>query len=231
MRQVVVNTQAKCCGWIGSTIGKKQLIAVTGLGLSFFVLTHMLGNFLLVLSARAYNEYSHALISNPLIELAEAGLLLMFLGHMVLASRISMRNMKARDVGYAVLPSGEKGTSWAKRSLWAQGLLILVFTILHLITFKYGTHYTVDYGKGEIRDLHKLVVEVFQQPGYVVWYLIALVVLLVHLSHGVASSLQTLGIHHPRFQKCIKGLSWFYAVFVGVGFIVQPIYVFFIYKG
>lgn len=217
--------------WMGSTIGRKQLIGITGLGLSGFVLIHMAGNLLILVGPKAYNEYSHALISNPLIYAAEVALLAMFLAHLAFASAFSIANIRARNSRYAVMTNGEKGTSWIKRSLWAQGIVILVFTILHLITFKYGQHYTADYGHGEIRDLHKLVIEVFKQPGYVVWYVIALIALLFHLSHGVASSLQTFGIHQPRFQGGIKWASWIYALVVGLGFIVQPIYVYFLYQG
>lgn len=214
--------------WLCSTIGRKQLIGVSGLGLSLFLLTHMAGNLLIFKGPQAYNEYSHALISNPLIYAAEIGLLLMFLGHMVLAVRLTLANWSARgETRYAVLPNGEKGTSLIQRSLWAQGMLILVFIILHLITFKYGQHYMVDYGKGEIRDLHRLVIEVFEKPEYVVGYIIALVVLGLHLSHGVGSSLQTLGIHHVRYQRCFKAISIIYAVIVTLGFISQPLYVFF----
>jgi succinate dehydrogenase / fumarate reductase cytochrome b subunit len=214
--------------WTGATIGRKQLIGITGLGLSGFVLMHMAGNLLILVGPKAYNEYSHALISNPLIYAAEAGLLAMFLAHLAFASLISIANLRARGTRYAVMSNGDKGTSWIKRSLWAQGLLILVFTVLHLITFKYGTHYTADYGHGEIRDLHKLVIEVFHQPGYVIWYVVALITLLFHLSHGLASSLQTFGINHPRYECGIKVASWIYALVVGVGFIVQPLYVFFL---
>lgn len=217
--------------WAASTIGRKQIIGITGLGLCAFVLTHMAGNLLIFVSPQAYNEYSHALISNPFIYVAEAGLVLLFLAHLATASVISLRNMKARDRQYAVLPNGEKGTSVARRTLWAQGLLIFVFLILHLNTFKYGQNYTANYGHGEIRDLHKLVIEVFQQPGYVAWYLVALVVLYFHLAHGLASSLQTLGVHHPRYQPAIKAASLVYAIIVAGGFIVQPLYVLFLYRG
>ncbi len=218
-------------GWICSTIGQKQVIGLTGLGLCGFVLVHMVGNLLILVGPQAYNEYSHALISNPLIYLAEAGLLLMFLAHLVIASVISFANWRARDSRYAVPPNGDKGTSLLKRTLWFQGLLILVFLILHLITFKYGTHYTANYGKGDIRDLHRLAIEVFHQPGYVIWYIVALLTLLFHLSHGLPSSLQTFGIYQPRFQYGFKVAGWTYALIVGVGFIVQPLYVFFIYQG
>lgn len=217
--------------WFCSTIGRKQLIGLTGIGLSLFVLLHMAENMLILVGPQIYNNYAHFLTSNPLIYVAEGGLLAIFLGHLVLASVISIRNMGAREGRYAVLAKGAKRTSMTQRSLWAQGLLILVFVILHLITFKFGTEYTVNYGAGEIRDLHRLVIEIFKEPMYVAWYLVALMVLGFHLSHGVGSSFQTLGIHHPRFQCAIKKFSIFYAIVVAGGFIVQPLYVFFIHRG
>lgn len=229
--QNLVNTQRPRHGWFASTIGQKQLVAVTGIGLSLFVLSHMIGNMLILVGPRAYNEYSHALISNPLIYLAEAGLVGAFVLHLLIALRLAWNNFRARDTRYAVLSHGDKGTSMIMRTLWMQGLLIFVFLILHLATFKYGAMYTVDYGQGEIRDLHKLILEVFKQPGYLVWYLVALVVLGFHLSHGVGSSLQSLGLHHPKYQKKFRCLSVAYALIVAGGFIVQPLYVYFIHQG
>lgn len=218
-------------GYFSSNIGRKQLIGITGLGLSGFLLMHMLGNMLILAGAEPYNKYSYALISNPLLIVAQMGLLAMFVLHLIFALRISWSNMRARDRRYALQPAGDKRTSINTRSLWAQGLLILVFLILHLVTFKYGTHYSTSYGGVEMRDLHRLVIEVFQEPGYVVWYVVALIVLGFHLSHGVGSSLQTFGIHHPRYQCGIRALSVGYAVIVIAGFLSQPIYVFFIHRG
>jgi succinate dehydrogenase / fumarate reductase, cytochrome b subunit len=215
-------------GWLHSTIGRKQLIGVTGLGLSLFLLTHMAGNMLILAGPEAYNKYSYALITNPLLPIAQGGLILAFLAHLFLALRLQLLNWGARDTRYAVMSNGAKGTSMVQRSLWAQGLLILVFVILHLATFKYGTHYTATYDGVEMRDLHKLVIEVFNEPGYVVWYVVALIVLGLHIGHGVASSFQTLGFNHPRYVKPIKAFSVFYALVVIGGFLSQPIYVFFI---
>lgn len=217
--------------WICSTLGRKQLIGLTGVGISLFVLIHMLENMLILAGAQPYNNYTHFLTSNPLIYVAEMGLLALFVGHILLASAISIKNWGARGTGYAVTASGAKRTTLTQRTLWAQGLLILVFLILHLITFKYGTEYTVNYGQGEIRDLHRLVIEVFKVPMYIAWYLVSLVVLGFHLSHGVGSSFQTLGLHHVRYQGLIRRFSVFYAVVVAGGFIVQPLYVFFLHRG
>jgi succinate dehydrogenase / fumarate reductase cytochrome b subunit len=218
-------------GWICSTIGRKQLIGLTGIGLSLFVLIHMAGNMLILVGPQPYNEYSHKLVSNPLIYVAEVGLLAIFLAHISLAIRLALKNYSARGSRYAMWPSGAKRTSAVQRSLWAQGLLILFFVINHLIMFKYGPHYSVNYGQGEIRDLFKLVIEVFKQPGFVVWYAVALIVLGFHLSHGVGSSFQTLGLHHPRYQCAIRNFSVFYAIIVTAGFLSQPIYVYFIHQG
>lgn len=214
--------------WLCSTIGSKQLVGITGLGLSGFLFTHMLGNMLILVGPEAYNKYSHALITNPLILVAEVGLLAMFVAHLFLASRISIANWRARESQYAVLPNGPKGTPWSKRTLWAQGLVILVFLILHLITFKYGQHYTAVYGGIEMRDLHKLVIGVFSQTGYVIWYCVALVILFFHLWHGFGSAFQTIGINHPRYQRAIHCLSTGYAVIVAAGFLSQPLYVYFL---
>jgi len=216
--------------FLRSTIGRKQVVAVTGLGLSIFVLTHMAGNLLMFVSAQAYNEYGHALVSNPLFILAELGLLAAFLFHAGVAIRLQVVNRLARPQSYAVSASGEKGTDLVSKTMAVQGLIILVFVVLHLIKFKWGPEYTVDYGKGPIRDLHRLVVEVFSSPGNVGWYILCLVVLGLHLSHGIKSVLQTFGLHHPAYQCKIKVLAVGYAVAVAVGFIAQPVYMFFFYK-
>lgn len=226
MGNVTTKTCAPC-----PSISRKQLVGVTGLALSLFVLTHMAGNLLILVSAQKYNEYSHALVTNPFLFLAEAALLAAFLAHLAIALRLARSNRVARGSRYAVLANGAKGTSPVQRSLWVQGLVILVFVILHLTTFKYGPHYEVNYGAGPIRDLHRLAIEVFSQPGYVAWYLVALVVLGLHLSHGVGSTFQTLGLNHPRYNCLIKVFGRAYALIVTAGFLSQPIYVFFFHRG
>lgn len=223
-----VQRRAGIGGWLCSTIGRKQLIGVTGLGLSLFLLVHMAGNMLILAGPEAYNKYAHALITNPFLPIAQGGLIAMFFGHLILAIRLQILNWGARDTRYAVMSNGEKGTSMVQRSLWAQGLVILVFVILHLVTFKYGTHYTATYNGVEMRDLHRLVIEVFNEPGYVAWYVVALVILGFHIGHGVGSSFQTLGFRHPRYVCAVKLLSLGYAVVVIGGFLSQPIYVFFL---
>jgi succinate dehydrogenase / fumarate reductase cytochrome b subunit len=78
-----------------------------------------------------------------------------------------------------------------------------------------------------MRDLHRLMVEVFKQPAYVLWYVISLVLLGFHLSHGFGSVFQSFGLREEKFGNSIKKLSWAYAIVVALGFLSQPIYIFF----
>jgi succinate dehydrogenase / fumarate reductase cytochrome b subunit len=218
-------------GFLSANIGRKYLVGISGLGLSLFVLIHMTGNLLLFVGPEAYNRYSYALVENPLLIVAELGLLAFFLSHLGLATYLAARNYAARDHRYAVASNGPKRTSITQKSLWIQGVIIVVFVVLHLITFKWGPHYDVTYNGVVMRDLYKLVVEVFQSPLYVVWYVVAVAVLLFHLSHGLGSSLQSLGLNHPHYNSMIKKISWGYALIVGIGFMLQPLYVFFFRQG
>ncbi len=211
--------------WFGSSVGKKQVVAFSGLGLAVFTLSHMAGNLLMFISPRAYNLYGHSLVSNPAFPLIEATLALAFLVHIGLAIQLSVRNRKARPVGYTSWGSGPKKTDFAARSMVLTGLLVLSFLVLHIITFKYGAHYVAVYDGVEVRDLFKLIQEKFQQPLYVAWYVFSLVVLGVHLSHGVSSVFQSLGLFSAR-TVFLRQLAWAFAIVVAGGFITQPLWVF-----
>lgn len=216
---------------ISSTIGGKTLVGFTGLAFALFVLAHMAGNLLIFVSPKAYNMYGHALVSNPGIYLAEAGLIAVFLMHVGKSLQLTFKNSQARPQGYAMAGTGEKKTSAVQKTLWAQGILILVFVVLHLFTFKFGTVYDVTYDGETVRDLHRLVIEVFQSPVYVGGYVVCLIIMGFHINHGVASAFQTLGVNHPKYTPMIKCFSTLYALVVAGGFIAQPLYVFLVHKG
>ncbi len=226
------------CSWLCSSVGQKQLVGVAGLGLVGFLLVHMLGNVLIFFGPKAYNLYSHALISNPLIYGAEAGLLGIFVLHICIATALHFKNKKAKGRAYAQKASGAKSTHLWQRSLWWQGVVVLVFVVYHLVTFKFGPYYEAVYDTQTVRDLHLLVVEVFSQPLYVVGYLVALGILGVHLGHGVRSSFESLGVSGVMANgvtangssTCAR-LSWGVAALIVGGFMLQPVYVFFFLKG
>jgi succinate dehydrogenase / fumarate reductase cytochrome b subunit len=212
-----------------SSIGKKSVMAITGLIWSGFVLSHMIGNLLIFVSAEAYNKYSHMLISNPAIYIAEGALLVTILVHAFDGMKLSWENRQARPERYAVSPSPQKGASVASKSMIFTGSLMFAFLIYHLITFKFGPYFEVTYDGVVMRDIFKVVVEVFQNPLYVAGYVVCMVFVGLHLSHGFQSSFQSLGFYHPKYSALIKKFGCFYSFIVAAGFIAQPIYVFFVY--
>ncbi len=209
-----------------SSIFKKWIVGATGLGLSFFVLIHMSGNMLLWQGAESYNLYAHGIISNPFLEVGEILLLLAFILHVALAISLARQNRMARPLSPKMRATLEKDARFASRSMIYTGLVVLVFTILHLKTFKYGPNYEVTYHGVTMRDLHRLVVEKFQEPLYIIWYFSALVVLGIHLSHGASALFQSLGIATVR-NVYLKRIGWLFALVIAAGFISQPIYAFY----
>ena len=213
--------------FLKSTVGRKYIMGLTGLIWMGFVLTHMAGNMLILVSADLYNAYGHAIVSNKiLLYTAESVLILALITHVTTAILLTISNRAARDTRYAMQASGPKAARLASRTMAIQGSLILAFIILHLITFKYGNYYETKVDGVVMRDLNKLVLEVFQQPGYVAWYVVCLILLLFHLSHGATSVFQSFGILERKMQAGIKKFAWAYAVVVVAGFLSQPIYVF-----
>lgn len=216
--------------YLSSSIGKKQLMAITGLAWCGFVLSHMLGNLLYLVGPDAYNAYGHAITGNkPIYYAIETGLLLTLLGHIFFAALVVIGNIKARPVGYAVKPGmGTKGAaSLASKTMQYSGALVLVFLVLHLIKFRFGEYIPFSYKGEEIRDLHKLMTDVFQSTGYVAWYMISLAVLGLHLSHALWSSIQTLGLV-PGGKECtLRCASKIFGWGTAIGFALNPIVIYF----
>lgn len=216
-------------GFLGSTVGKKYIMGITGLIWAGFVLAHMAGNLLIFVSSDAYNTYGHALTSGNLIYVAETVLVLALITHVFCAISLTKNNREAKQSRYAVAAKGQKRVSLASRTMAVQGSLILAFVILHIITFKYGTYYETTVNGVVMRDLARLMVEVFQSPAYVIWYLVCLILLGFHLTHGVGSTFQSLGLMNGSYREGLRKLSLTYGVIVALGFIAQPLYLFIIH--
>ncbi len=206
-----------------SSIGKKQLMAVSGLAWAGFVLGHFIGNTPLLFGeakAEAFNKYAHFLASlGGALYVVEVILLLLLCMHFVLAFKTRIENKKARPIGYLVnANSGDRG--FASFHMPITGVLILIFIIVHLITFKWGKGFEtvmVTYDGVEMRDLYACVAYWFSQAWYAVFYLVVMVALGLHLGHGVGSALQTFGLNHPRYNGLIKKVSVCYAILIGGG--------------
>ena len=205
-----------------STVGRKFIIGLTGIFLAVFILVHMAGNLLLFAGPKSYNMYSHLIISNPFIFLIEIILAGIFIIHIFWSLILAVSNKQKKSY------SKDPHTETIHKTLFIQGVIIFIFVVLHLSTFKYGAYYTASYNNVEVRDLFRLVMEVFQKPLYVVWYLFCLIILSFHLGRGLQASLKSLGIYHDQW---IQPLSTGYSIIVTLGFIAQPLYFFFFYQG
>lgn len=217
--------------FLKSTVGKKYLMAVSGLIWLGFIAGHMLGNMLILVSAELYNAYGHAIVSNKiLLYVTEVVIVLALITHVVTAISLTIQNKKARGTAYAVTPNGNKGPATGSRFMAVHGLIILAFIIVHLATFKYGPYYETQVNGVVMRDLYRMVIEAFRSPIYTAWYVVALILLFFHLQHGAASIFQSIGFLERKMQKGIKIFALIYAVIVVGGFLSQPLYAFLFYK-
>ena len=216
-----------------STVGRKFLLAITGLCLLGFIIVHLMGNLLLLVGPDAFNAYAHKLMSlGPALYLAEVVLLSIFLIHMVTAIAVTWSNWQARPGGY------EKSTNqgdpsrmtFSSRTMIWTGLVLLVFLIVHLITFKYGPGveegYVATLDGEQVRDLYRLVIEWFSNGLYVAYYVISMGLLGFHLRHGFWSAFQSLGGFHPRFTPVAYALGVAAGVVLAVGFLGLPVWFF-----
>lgn len=201
-----------------SSIGRKHLVAITGLLLCGFLVGHLTGNFLLLVGSDAFNIYAHKLMSlGPLLYLIEAALTGIFLLHLYLAIKLNIENHKARGK-YTVKNRTGRGTTFMSSTMPYTGFVLLLFIILHLMNLKFGSQYLTTVDGVEMRDLYKTTLEYFQSPVSVGWYIFSMICAALHTAHGFSSSFQSLGLNHPKYYPKIKIISYLYAVLVGGGF-------------
>jgi succinate dehydrogenase / fumarate reductase, cytochrome b subunit len=201
-----------------SSIGRKHLVAITGLLLCGFLVGHLSGNLLLLVSPDAFNIYAHKLVSlGALLYLIEGGLALVFLVHMYLAVRLNLENKQARGK-YAMKKWTGRGTNFMSATMPYTGLVLLVFLITHLMNLKFGTNYPTEVDGVQMRDLYRTTIEYFQNPMNVAWYVFAMACAGLHTAHGFASAFQSLGFNFPKYYPKIKVISYLYAIVIGGGF-------------
>ena len=211
-----------------SSVGTKLLIGLTGLALFAYLILHLAGTAVIFLGPEAFNAYAHFLISNPLIVPIEIGLLLIFLIHIYKTVAMWVANRRARPVGYAKkeLAGHTSRKSLASSTMIASGLLVALFVIVHVKQFKFGTYYLVEGGSEAVRDLYRTEIEVFQNPLWIAFYVIATLLVGLHLRHGIASALQSLGLDHPKYTRRITAWGVALAVIIAGGLAVIPVLVY-----
>lgn len=210
-----------CFKLIQSSIGKKIVVALAGLLLCGFLITHLAGNLFLFVGNDAFNHYAEVLEHNPLLVPAELALLGLFLLHIIATIKVRWEDWQARPVAYEAQAS-KGGRTPGSRTMAYSGALLLAFLIIHIKTFKYGDDPT---------GLYDLVMGSFRNKAYAGFYVLAMSALGLHLSHGAQSAFQTFGVSHPRYTPLIKGAGLLFAVAVAGTFAFIPLWACFIVGG
>ena len=213
---------------MSSTLGRKLLMAATGLFLIIFLLVHLIGNLQLLSDdgGEAFNVYAKFMTTNPLIKTTSYLLYATFLIHILWAFMLIIQNRKARPVGYKV-SGASSNSSWSSRNMGVLGSVILIFLVIHLANFwwkmKFGEMPMVEYESGSYKDLYTVVAAAFQEPWLVALYVAAMIGLMFHLLHGFESAFQTLGLNHPKYNPAVKFIGRAFAIIVPAAFAAIPI--------
>lgn len=202
-----------------SLIGKKIIMAVTGILLVGFLASHMASNILVFKDPASLDHYAEWLRSfGPLLWVARLGLLALAVLHVVAAIQLTRLNQKARPVGYARLePSA---SSWGARTMRIGGFLLLFFIIFHILHFTTGTVHP-DFVPGRVGE--NLILGFQLQPAVAAFYIVAMLALGLHLSHGIWSFFQTLGLNHPHWNRARLVTAWVLTVAIAGGLLVIPV--------
>lgn len=217
---------------LNSTLGRKLLMALTGLFLIIFLIGHVAGNTLLFKNdgGQAFNEYAKFMTTNQIVQVLSLLTYISILGHVVFSILLTIRNKKARPIGYAERKASTN-SSWSSRNMGVLGTIILVFLVVHLQGFWYEMHWGdlpyVTYNGEEYKDLYSIVVFAFQELWFVLFYVVAMVFLGFHLAHGFASAFQSLGLRHSKYTPAIKTLGLLFSIVVPALFAAMPIYIYF----
>jgi succinate dehydrogenase / fumarate reductase cytochrome b subunit len=203
-----------------STNGKKVVMAVTGAIMFLFVIGHMLGNLQIFEGPEKINNYGHFLHNlGEILWLERIGLLLAIVLHITATIQLALRSKAARPVGYSRKQA--INSSYASRTMYWSGPIVLAFIIFHLLQFTAGyIHPQSQFIPG---DVYHNIVAGFQIWWVSLWYIFAVSLLGVHLSHGLWSMFQSLGVAHPRNSVTLKNSARILATLIVLGYIVIPI--------
>jgi len=238
---------------MSSGIGKKLLMALTGLFLISFLVIHMTGNLQLFQDdgGYAFNKYAKFMTTNPLIKTVSYLLYATILIHAVYAFILIAHNKSARPSGYQVSRKSEN-SSWASRNMGILGTIILIFIVIHLSNFWFPMKFGyMPYAKYELlengdhtvtqlepdqvtpamkespgiyKDLYASVSTAFEEWWLVALYLVAMIGLAFHLAHGFSSAFQTLGLRDSKYYPVIHKLGIAFAIVVPALFAAMPLY-------
>jgi succinate dehydrogenase / fumarate reductase, cytochrome b subunit len=201
-----------------TTIGKKAVMAVSGIILALFVIGHLIGNLQIFLGPDQFNGYARTLRHTPeLVWPVRVILLVMVIVHIWSSLQLAVIKSEARPVSYRKrMPAG---SSYASRTMYWSGPIIAAFVVYHLMQFTFGVGGTPYHEF----DVYGNVIQGFQVPAVSIFYIIAMALLCLHLRHGLWSLVQSLGFYHPRHTPTIKRWASLIALFIFFGFVSIPV--------
>lgn len=205
---------------LSTSIGKKVVMGLSGAALVGFLAAHLAGNLTIYADkdGRTFDGYAATLESNPLLPVAEIGLAALFAIHVFFAIRLSIENRRARANRYAVTTGKGKKTIGSTSMIWT-GLVVLGFLFLHLWDFRISKEFD-----GAPASLAEMVRTRLSSGVGATIYLVGVVVLGVHLSHGIRSAFQSIGVRHPTFDGFLTQLGWALTFVFVAGFASFPLY-------
>ncbi len=203
-----------------STIGKKAVMAVTGAMMFLFIIGHLLGNLLIFAGREKINAYAAFLhFDDSALWIIRSTLILAIILHIVATVQLGMRSKRARPIGYSRKEA--INSSYASRTMYWSGPIVLAFIIFHLLQFTAGIiHPESTYIAGDV--YHNLVTG-FRVWWVSAWYIFAIILLGFHLRHGLWSMFQSLGLAHPQHTLALKKAAFVVAVLIVSGYISIPI--------
>ncbi|QJX47892.1 succinate dehydrogenase cytochrome b subunit [Hymenobacter taeanensis] len=221
-----------------SSIGRKFIMAVTGLFLCSFLVVHLLINLQMLRhdGGASFNFWAEFMGTNPVIRFMEIVLMLGLLAHIYQGLALAVKNKKARGGQAYVVNHSEQNSQWASRNMALLGTLLLIFLIVHLMNFWIRSRFDAMGGLAEVRvpnldhpvgDLYSVAAASFKIPWYVILYALAQVALGYHLWHGFRSGFQTLGLNHRKYTPAIYATGYGFSVIVSALFALIPLVMFF----
>jgi succinate dehydrogenase / fumarate reductase, cytochrome b subunit len=217
--------------FITSSLGKKIMMALTGLFLISFLIVHCSINALIFVNdnGKTFTHWAHFMGTNPVIRTIEIVLVAGFIFHIVQAYLLWAQNRAARPVAYAYA-GGSANTTWYSKSMTLLGTLILLFLAVHTSSF-WIPNRTSQFTTGEELPLYEMMLEKFQSPVFVIIYLLGCASLFWHLLHGFKSAFQSLGLNHLKYNKAISVAGASFSVIVSIIFALMPLSIYFHWIG
>ena len=213
--------------YLSSKIFQKALAAFSGAFLVLFLVGHLAGNLQLFipgeLGQKQFNAYALFMTTNPAVIALSYITYTSIILHSILTIYLVIKSKFARPIKYQV-SSGNSNSSWASRNMAFLGTMLLIFIIIHLRSFWYEMHFgDIGIDKWGNKDLHTVTVSAFQNIFYTGFYFLSMLMLAFHLSHGVGSAFQTLGLNKSKYDKSITFFGKGIAIIIPLIFATIPI--------